>query len=242
MDLGVGSLIGSTIGGLFNLGSTALSINASQQLAQQNRQWAREQWMAENRYNSPEAQMRRYKDAGLNPNLLYGNIQPGNAQPLRMNDPYNSKEISDALRSIDFQQMALGIAKAKEELKALKLGNSEKAQDIKLKKEQTDLASYNAHLKGMESQAAYLWAMSHSQPGGRYELKEADGTYWWLRDGDYSIRADQRNLPFYFLERWDSELKRMETGTQDIATRKELNELRKVTQDYINQLTSVDFH
>lgn len=35
-----------------------------------------EQWKAENEYNSPAAQMQRLKEAGLNPNLVYGD---GNA-------------------------------------------------------------------------------------------------------------------------------------------------------------------
>lgn len=36
--------------------------------------WSRqlEAWNMENEYNSPKAQMQRYQDAGLNPNLIYG--------------------------------------------------------------------------------------------------------------------------------------------------------------------------
>lgn len=34
-------------------------------------------WNLENEYNSPSAQMQRYKDAGLNPLLIYGNQQSG---------------------------------------------------------------------------------------------------------------------------------------------------------------------
>lgn len=35
-------------------------------------QLARENWEMQNAYNTPSAQMARYKDAGLNPNLIYG--------------------------------------------------------------------------------------------------------------------------------------------------------------------------
>ncbi len=31
-----------------------------------------QQWNRENQYNTPQAQMKRFKDAGLNPNLIYG--------------------------------------------------------------------------------------------------------------------------------------------------------------------------
>lgn len=35
-------------------------------------------FLRDSAYNSPEAQMKRYKDAGLNPNLIYGQGTPGN--------------------------------------------------------------------------------------------------------------------------------------------------------------------
>lgn len=34
-------------------------------------------WNLQNEYNSPRAEMQRYKDAGLNPNLIYGNSNSG---------------------------------------------------------------------------------------------------------------------------------------------------------------------
>lgn len=41
-----------------------------------------EMWRRQNRYNSPEAQMRRFEEAGLNKNLIYGQGTPGNAAQL----------------------------------------------------------------------------------------------------------------------------------------------------------------
>jgi tRNA(Glu) U13 pseudouridine synthase TruD len=41
-------------------------------------------WNMQNDYNSPEAQMRRYKEAGLNPNLIYG--QQSQTQAVRSTD------------------------------------------------------------------------------------------------------------------------------------------------------------
>lgn len=40
-----------------------------------------EQWHRENRYNSPSAQMARYRAAGLNPNLIYGQSNTAGASP-----------------------------------------------------------------------------------------------------------------------------------------------------------------
>lgn len=53
-------------------------------------------WNRVNEYNSPIAQMTRYKEAGLNPNLIYGQMQ--NASPMRgpsinsskMDNPFSS--------------------------------------------------------------------------------------------------------------------------------------------------------
>ena len=40
-----------------------------------------EQWNRENEYNSPAAQMQRYKEAGLNPNLIYGQSNTAASSP-----------------------------------------------------------------------------------------------------------------------------------------------------------------
>lgn len=44
--------------------------------------WDLEQWNRQNAYDSPAAQMQRLKDAGLNPNLLYGDMTAAIGQPL----------------------------------------------------------------------------------------------------------------------------------------------------------------
>lgn len=51
----------------------------SQDLDMWNRQsnWNREMWELQNEYNLPANQMQRLRDAGLNPNLIYGNAAAG---------------------------------------------------------------------------------------------------------------------------------------------------------------------
>lgn len=65
-----------------NIVSTLLANKANRELAKysfdQQRQMIREQ----NEYNSPLQQMARYKEAGLNPNLMFGNIENGNQSQL----------------------------------------------------------------------------------------------------------------------------------------------------------------
>lgn len=47
----------------------------------EDRQWSLDDWNRNNEYNSPASQMERFRKAGLNPNLMYG--QMTNAQPVR---------------------------------------------------------------------------------------------------------------------------------------------------------------
>lgn len=77
-------------GNLINAGLSAIpavgSIAAQAVANKQNKQLAKysygqdlEQWKRSNLYNSPTAQMGRLKQAGLNPNLVYGNGTVGNS-------------------------------------------------------------------------------------------------------------------------------------------------------------------
>lgn len=61
------------IGGLF--GNRSRKREARRQ-----RQWAEDMWNRQNAYNTPANQMQRLKDAGLNPALMYGQGNVGNAE------------------------------------------------------------------------------------------------------------------------------------------------------------------
>lgn len=64
---------GSLIDNLFAGSRIKKQLKANKELAQYQFDLNRRQWEAENEYNSPAAQMQRLKEAGLNPNLVYGN-------------------------------------------------------------------------------------------------------------------------------------------------------------------------
>ena len=48
---------------------------------------------AENEYNSPKNQMARYMEGGLNPNVIYGQIQPGQQSQIAQYDPVRATEV-----------------------------------------------------------------------------------------------------------------------------------------------------
>jgi len=75
---GIVSLVGALISGQQQKKNTERQAAANQQLAKTQAD-ANERYLAEqNAYNSPSSQMTRFQDAGLNPNLIYGQGSPGN--------------------------------------------------------------------------------------------------------------------------------------------------------------------
>lgn len=62
-----------------NLQQVMMANQANRELAEYQAQYNERMWHMQNEYNSPSAQMERYASAGLNPNLVYGQGNNGNA-------------------------------------------------------------------------------------------------------------------------------------------------------------------
>lgn len=60
-----------------NIISTAMANSANERMQHDQNKWNLEQWNRNNAYNSPAAQMQRFKAAGLNPDLMYQQGTPG---------------------------------------------------------------------------------------------------------------------------------------------------------------------
>jgi len=69
---GIISGIGSAVGGAFGYFGQKEANKTNIKLAEQARQHDISMWNAQNAYNTPAMQMQRMKEAGLNPNLVYG--------------------------------------------------------------------------------------------------------------------------------------------------------------------------
>ena len=83
-----GLTTGAQIGG--NILSTWMANRANRQLAQYSYEQQRQMIQEQNEYNSPINQIARYREAGLNPNLLFGQISEGNQGEIAK---YNSPHI-----------------------------------------------------------------------------------------------------------------------------------------------------
>lgn len=75
---GAAALAGGLVGGLMNRKSQKDANKANIQLAREQQQFEQKMVQQQNEYNSPSAQMQRYAQAGLNPNLVYTQGNPGN--------------------------------------------------------------------------------------------------------------------------------------------------------------------
>jgi hypothetical protein len=100
-------------------------------------------WNRQNMYNAPEAQMKRFKDAGLNPHLIYG--QMTTAQPIKTPDAkapnYVAPQVDPEGLNVLGKQYALETQRLQLE-NMQKQGELIKAQTIKTNSE-TDWKNVN---------------------------------------------------------------------------------------------------
>lgn len=75
----IASPISSVIQGISGAISQDSANETNIQLARENRDWQEKMWSLNNEYNTPANQMKRIKEAGLNPNLMYGQGTVGNS-------------------------------------------------------------------------------------------------------------------------------------------------------------------
>jgi hypothetical protein len=102
------------------IGTTLLNTGSQLYTNSRNRKNALEDWNRVNLYNAPKQQMQRYKEAGLNPNLIYG--QQNNAPAIRSTDFVAPKIEEGALdvlgksNKLKVQNQAMEIAKLQGQL------------------------------------------------------------------------------------------------------------------------------
>lgn len=152
-------------------GLAAAGINAASN-AYSNRQNQRN-WELQNQYNTPAAQLERYRAAGLNPNLIYGNGQSssGNADAIA---PYTPTKVS----TNDLVQMANVVAqirnfdanarKANAEALGQELANQERStflqyQDSALELDNRLRFARVAYTNGLTDQLGYQRAVLNAQ-------------------------------------------------------------------------------
>lgn len=152
-SMGIMDILGAGFGAISSIGSMIgqnrairQQIKAQQQENQKNReynlmlartqnQWNLEQWQRENDYNSPTAQMARFRAAGLNPNLAYGQMSNGASSPTltsgAASSPTDMSAIGNKRNFGQAMQEALGLEMQKAQIEAIKAGTEKTKEDTK---------------------------------------------------------------------------------------------------------------
>jgi hypothetical protein len=144
--LGIGTMLG-------NIGSQFINNAGSARQNRKNREWQEEMWNKNNAYNTPAMQMARFKEAGLNPHLIYGQGNSGNSgapptlPPQRPEGQYN---FADAIQTY--------VANRKQQTE---IDNLKKAQDV-----------MDADIIQKGAQSANLLSSSAKTDQDRYQASE----------------------------------------------------------------------
>lgn len=91
---------GSAVSGGMGLLGSYLNYKYNSKLQDKQNQFNLQMWNLQNEYNSPQAQMKRYEEAGLNPALIYSQGNPGNATSAPVQGVPEAPEISKDMREL----------------------------------------------------------------------------------------------------------------------------------------------
>jgi len=169
-----------------NVGTTIAAANAGAQLltnrAQKRsnlemyntqRQDALADWNRQNQYNSPEAQMTRFKEAGLNPHLIYG--QMTTAQPIKTPEAKAPNYVAPQANPDDFNILGRQYALETQRLQTENMkyqGDLIKAQILKNESETNWKNIYSSFFKDTEPYRAEGLNISNLLKGSQYRQSE----------------------------------------------------------------------
>ena len=158
-SMGIMDILGSGFGAISSIGSMIgqnrairQQIKAQQQENQKNREynlmlaqtqnrWNIDQWQRENDYNSPTAQMARFRAAGLNPNLIYGQMSNGASSPTltsgAASSPTDMSAIGNKRNFGQAMQEMLNMEMQKAQIEAIKAGTEKTKADTDNTRETT---------------------------------------------------------------------------------------------------------
>lgn len=92
--------ISSLINGAFGLVGKGIDWSLTKDQQELQNQYNLEMWNLNNEYNTPQNQMRRFEEAGLNPGLMYGQVNPGNSSAAPQKGAPTPPKISEDLKEL----------------------------------------------------------------------------------------------------------------------------------------------
>jgi hypothetical protein len=132
------------------IGSTLFNTGSQVYANQQNRRWALQDWERQNRFNSPIQQMQRFKEAGLNPNLIYK--QSNESAPVRSTD-FVAPQIQEGALEILGKSNAIQVQELN--LESMRLRNQNQMLQNEVLKEQLPDLKQKPFLQNRVQEATY---------------------------------------------------------------------------------------
>ena len=228
------------IGGLIGAGASMLQQRRqnkfAEQMANQQNQWNKEAALEsyqrevemgkmQNEYNSPQAQMQRFKEAGLNPNLIYGQGSSGNATQMPK---------YDTPHMIAAQKQAADLSQAMNLANAFASYRTQMAQADKIAEEVKKAATENDFLQeylGIRNNTAF----------NKSELARQQAQYWAT---DFLSRQELRSAQLANLRKQGGILEQelqLKRKTNDwFGTDRLLNAMRKGIPGLLLMLMNAD--
>lgn len=214
-SMGIMDILGAGFGAISSIGSMIgqnrairQQIKAQQQENQKNReynlmlartqnQWNLEQWQRENDYNSPTAQMARFRAAGLNPNLIYGQMSNGASSPTltsgAASSPTDMSAIGNKRNFGQAMQEMLNMEMQKAQIEAIKAGTEKTKADTDNTRETTKgLTIDNMYRAAQHEQTLEIGGMNIQL--GKSTLKLNDQQMENLKAGLIEISAKVENI------------------------------------------------
>lgn len=151
----------------------------SEKMTQQQREWALADWNSMNEYNHPSSQMARLREAGLNPNLVYGKGADNTAVAVNRSQttPWQPNKVdTHGLQQSLFVAADLRMKQAQTD--NLRVQNTVLEQEKLLKAATTSQALENAATtKQQREQAQSLFPFDLQAKVGQIQKTEADTAY-----------------------------------------------------------------
>jgi hypothetical protein len=132
------------------IGTTLFNTGSQLYTNQQNRKNALSDWNRQNAYNAPEQQMRRFQEAGLNPNLIYK--QTNEAAPVRSTD-FVAPQLNEGLLDVLGKSNAIEVQNLNKE--SMKLRNQNQELQNELLREQLPDLKQKPALSNRVQEATY---------------------------------------------------------------------------------------
>jgi len=141
-----------------NSASDIFNYYQSERNYKRNRSDALSDWNLVNQYNSPEAQMQRFRDAGLNPNLIYGRGDSGSAGSVNTPEASAFQATGRSSRTnLDFMATQLGMADLKikqAQANNLNVQTDVIREDFNLRRFQAQRAGFDVQRAGFDAERA----------------------------------------------------------------------------------------